>query len=348
MKKTLLASSVVVALSMLTGCGGGGDSGSTSSATTGTSESTSSSASLIESGMVNTDTYRKPYTIVGNYGALYNAPGCVVYNMYDKTIFSVFSDASASTSYSLRSNGTRTFNCLVSEAFFTQNLANATINASYIGNGTLYDASSKIFYDVSGYSPPSIMVSIINDGLNGVSDTGDSIRILRAYKKINLSDIGISPKQKPAFFGQGVATDVVEFGRTTSEVNSDVYDFEGSLYLYSISGTTVNLSDHDTYVIYNDGRVVLSGSKNGYLTAVYELLPRSNQSVVNANYVSGSVYGYHTFYDSSTKYYYELDGSALNNHQFSLAVNSVTSDGYVAVFSDGGRAQILKAYKKLM
>ncbi len=363
MRKVYLSGLVLSIL--LSGCGGGGGDGGTASTTpppntgtpptpppeTGNPPPGNDTVKLIES-----FTYLKPpfsrglnpnsWNATGNSGILYDMPSCLISSSAHTTV-KVYSDASVETTFSTK-RGAFDDLCSVKRAFAVQDLNDGKIEANYINGYTFYDQNSKIYYDVD-YPSNEVtkLSSITNDGLTAVvqyqSGKTSNTKVYRAYKQINLSDIGMTPKTVP-FFNQGKPDDIMELGATDGFRWSDsIYSLVGNLYLYKTVGVTTYSFDPNVYIIYNNAQIETKelGAPNfqrGYISEAFEVIYPENQKAINAQYVSA-----YTFYDSKTKVFYEVSGYVGGTDM----IVDITNDGNTAVLQDGSIKQIVRSYKKV-
>jgi hypothetical protein len=356
---------VLGAISFLTACGGGASSDGA------TDEQQASLGNLIDSGKISyeSDGYSSAkgavYDITGVSDVFYDTENCATSILTSENYYSIYDSAFAETVYQ-RLSSVYSSTCMVNSAYQEVELTNSIdVNADYFsyGNsisdylGTFYDPTSKIYYEYE-YSFGEIpyefkLIEIINDGMSGIIDTGDgatvTVQLTKALKEVELSTLGMAYDRSPFF--EGNSNDLMEAGEVY-RIENKPYDISGYLYNYATSGCTFYLHT-PRYYIFNDGQILLESqyynTKNTCnITGLYENLVRSNVQGIDGGYINEN-----TFYDSSTKIFFDIDpdNSDFSDHS-AYRLIELNNNGRTAVvdIGDGSTVTVdlLRAYKEVI
>ncbi len=312
-----------------------------------------------------------PYNLSGTDGkTFYSTYGCTL--GASKNSFLVYSNGFVEVSYQASKSSTYHTECMMEKAYLKVDIGNTTdLDADFYdgekyGYMVFYDESLNLFFEINSNaldiddviaSQAYKLVGITNDGLSAVIDkkNGDTVtvQLSEIFKEIPLSTIGIN-KYAPASFYSDNSDLLMEVGSTVSypiasyATIDKVYDLRGFLYNYSDSGC-----DHSgsAYAIYNDGRMVTKDRTTGSyestcnITQLYEKVELHNTTMIKGDYINQ-----YTFYDSSTKIFYDhLSTNFGDSSDYSL-VEIIYHGNYGVVEDSGGNktiVKILSSYKQV-
>ncbi len=230
---------------------------------------------------------------INNTKFAYKADGCIFpLNKNTKFDYQIFSNNTIKVEFSEDGTEYKQY-CAIEKKFQYTKATDGDIKAFYLGQDTLYDGNSQIYYQlynsfdrrgVKIENGGSTMVLINRDGYYGKAP------ILSSLKRVALSHRGVKPLNKNE--------SIIEYGYSRGKDRSIINDANGILYLYKSRGCIFPVDENSSYyyeisndytmrvVFYEDGRKVVSRCG---LFGRYRKTKTKN-SKPNANRIEGKIY----------------------------------------------------------
>jgi hypothetical protein len=248
--------------------------------------------------------------------------------------------------------------CNVDEVYRDVQVSDAaSLDIAYMGEKLFYDKTTKYIYQTNvRTSSPISIIEVFNNGMSAKIEfsSGDTedVALVKVYEEIDPSEKGIVLYKPSQEYYKGKSGVIMETGATKAARNKPYNMSSGYLFKYKEVGCGFKLFTPTPYTIDTDGSVYAKSVSTGkeyhcYIDKFYEKTNATTNEAVNALLVISDLDS-STFYDDSTKTFYEIDVSNSNGDYF---IKEIINDGRSALMDNGEGssyvAVILTSYKQV-